>query len=667
MNNMNMNNINMNNINMNNINVNNMNNTNMNNTNVQCCGPNEMTYNDFRLVVKWYEYSDNLKHVIASPILDSTKNEYYLIDSNWINEFKKIFKYDIYKGDILNFGQSPLNDDEIFSLYSRKVKIPIDNDKMQILNNNSNNKVKKTDDNLRKLNINYYYDDFIILNKNILEEFEKKFTIAEKPKCDILLGNSIFIIYLKNNVIEVGKFYGIYNYEYLLLIIYEEKKEAKEEIQKIKKSSSIDNYLDDNNIKIENIPIAIEKPNGKKIKFIDLRNINDNIINNINNINNINIANSPSNKTSYNINNKIGLENKDNKSSGMNAIIQLLTSIEDLINYLVEEKKKEDIEKFNHIYILSSYLLKFINKLYSNIENKKKDDSNLEVKMKIVLNFMSPGIIDQPIENLFYFILNTIHDELNESNLKKTQQINLESYPSPLGNENTSLSTFNDYYKKYYISLISNIFNWKRKKVKECNCGRVCSFQAFPVITFDIDKTQENMIISQTSLQQELEQYRNNPQLYQQKINEYQKQRVNQSIDLRNCFEYYVKKPKLDNNESIICKKCNMKYQMKYLIYESPKYFIIILNRKQKINCNFYEQLQIENYIENSCQYKTYELIGALINTESNQSKNHYIAVIKKNNLKYIKFDDSNVTEIDKEELLKNYQLQTKILIYKGK
>ena len=39
----------------------------------------------------------------------------------------------------------------------------------------------------------------------------------------------------------------------------------------------------------------------------------------------------------------------------------------------------------------------------------------------------------------------------------------------------------------------------------------------------------------------------------------------------------------------------------------------------------------------------------------------------KKDNLKYRIFDDSNVTEIDKEVLLKNYQLQTKILIYKGK
>lgn len=415
-----------------------------------------ISFEEFKLIVKWYEYSYNLRKKIMSPIINSFFQEYYFIDSTWIKNFENVFQYNKYLkliSQIKNGNETPLQDIQISKIYSNYKQFFSNSqiNKNGISRNSSKNKIIRQIPNYQ---INYYYENFFLLDKGIFDLFNNYFTLIDSPKAEVLLGNGIFILNHVKNSIEVGYFEDKYPKD-ILLFIYEDQKERKEEIEKIKKMQ-LDQYLKSYQIKKEKIKgEKILKPNGKKFIVIKISDIND-IFYEIND----NINKETQNKiTEY-----IGLENSDHKSSLMNSLIQLLTSIKKLRVELKE--KKDEIESFNNIYILSSFFIKFINKIYS--ENRKKNnDPDLEKKMKIIINFINPNLNNNSVTNYLLFFLNTLHDELNTSPKKSIENpILLESFPSPLSDANQSLNIFENYYKEYYISKISELFNWISRKKK---------------------------------------------------------------------------------------------------------------------------------------------------------------------------------------------------------
>ena len=625
---------------------------------------------DFNLLVKWYEYSHYLKTIIAKNKFSSQK-EYYCINLTWVNNFKKLFNYDEIKLQIFNYKNTridPLNEGEINDLYSKlQCNISISQNEKKIIKNIDNRDIYKNIQNSSlktKYNINCYYDNFVILDKNMLDELKRyQYNMLEEPKCNFVIGKSIFIQSISNEVIEVGIFgenkIDIYNYELLLLIKYEDKKDKDLEIGKIK---GINDYLNKfyfiKGIKEKNLHgLIINKENGKKAIIINLKYINED---------NIDIIGAQENV--YDISTKKGLVNIDQKTSGMNSIIQILTSIEDLIEYLTKENK--DIESFNHIYILSSFLLKFIYKLYSKKDNKKKkiNDDNLEKQMKIIINFINPEINGQSIDKFFLFFLNTLHDELNKSEEKKKNLILLESFPSPINiDKKFSYSKFENYYKLYFNSKISDLFNWICEKKHTCSqCNIVFfNYQAFPFLEFDLDKVHEYINTNNTKYKQNIEQYQGNQALIEQKKKEYLNERINQPIHIENCFSYLSN---YNNISNMNCANCNNKvtqFNINCYIHKSPKYFIIVLNRKQPIRCQFDVKLDLQHYGEESCEYVLYELMAVLIN-QKNNSQNHYFTFIKKDENEWMRFNDNVVDKINIREVLKNYQLESRILIYKG-
>ena len=624
---------------------------------------------DFTLLVKWYEYSHYLKTTIINNKFSSRK-EYYCIDSTWVNNFKKLYNYDNIKLLINNYKKTrtePLNEGEIKELYSKlQYNIPIPKNEKKNIENIDNRNIYKNIQNSSlktKYNINCYYDNFVILNKNILDEFKRsQYNIIEEPKCNFFIGKSIFIQSISNEVIEVG-FFGenkidIYNYELLLLIKYEDKKDKELEVDKIK---NINDYLNKyyyiKIIKEKDLHgIIFKKENEKKVIIINIKHINEENIDIIGDKENI-----------YDISKKKGLVNIDNKTSGMNSIIQILTSIEDLLIYLTKENK--DIESFNHIYILSSFLLKFIKKLYSKKDNnnKKNNYNDLEKQMRIIINFINPEINDQPIDKYFLFFLNTLHDELNKSEEKKKNLILLESFPSPLNiDKQFSFSKFENYYKLYYISIISDLFNWICERKYTCSQCNIVFFdyQAFPFLEFDLDKVHEYINTNNTQFKQKIEQFQGNQDLILQKTKEYLNEKINQPIHIANCFSYLSNYNNINDMNCANCKKVT-KFNINIFIHRSPKYFIIVLKRKQPIRCQFDAKLDFQNFGEESCEYVLYELMAVLIN-QNNNFGNHYFTIIKKDENNWMKFDDNNVDKIDTKDVLKNYLLDSRILIYKG-
>ena len=61
----------------------------------------EVSFDEFYSLVKWYEYSQNLKKKIESKMNNSPFKEYFLIDSQWIKNLEEVFQYaDIIEGII---------------------------------------------------------------------------------------------------------------------------------------------------------------------------------------------------------------------------------------------------------------------------------------------------------------------------------------------------------------------------------------------------------------------------------------------------------------------------------------------------------------------------------------------------------------------------------------
>jgi hypothetical protein len=362
-----------------------------------------------------------------------------------------------------------------------------------------------------------------------------------------------------------------------------------------------------------------------------------------------------------------------NENRNLNSLIQILTSIEEIRNFLdpdlpiTEEGKINNFERFDHIYILSSSLRKAILESYPT--NKGNNQISLE-PMNIILNFLNKDISHMNIYDFVLFVLNTLHEELISypDNIPRTGK--LISFNSQLNEIEKSKEQFNNYYSnQYFKSIISDLFNWKRREERFCsfcdsnyqNKKYAYSFQAFPIILFNLDE------IAESGAKQKL---------YNTKPN---------SLKLQDIFNIYsLIKYKLDQEKEkcIFCGHGCL--SMNYYIETSPKYFIIVINRKEKIGLTYDTKFELKDEEGKGIhyQYKKYELISVII-----QEKNKSYCVVKnceydeitdfvKNKKskfeEWIKFQDEKVSNINFEKNKNNYPKEifdsnnAEILVYKG-
>ena len=631
-----------------------------------------ITFGDFTRVIKWYEYRDNLNTILKENIKNQLLKEYYFISSQWINDFRETFHYEQLKHYITSFKKNnnnvnPLTKKHIEILYEqikdtnfvsleKKKKLKI------IPNNNIIQKELYINDNCI---IKNYYNNFILIDKQTLEEFKKEYKIGDPIKFDILLGSGIFLISISSTILEVGIF-SENSYLYKIFFFkYSDINEYQVEIERITKEG-INSYFNYYNIKKDNIIVEnLRKNNGKEIIVINLDNYQ------INSKTPIELKKDIKKNKILNgyddISIRRGIINLENKTSRLNSIIHILISIKEIRDYLLDKKNRQDIEKYNHIYILSSTLIKIIEQLYSKIEIKE----NYVEAFNIILHFLAPGKSNIHMDQYLLFILDTLHDELNKSLFKKTNQINLISFESPLNTEEKSIQVFSVYYNDYYKSIIADNFNWIRKRNYRCQkCSiSLYSLQALPYIEFDLDEIHKYTFQQHTEYKKIINDYSNNQELLKQRLNEYYNKKLKVPIHITDCFKYYLTKNETTN---IVCNTSNQqeKHIFNNCIYKTPKYFCLILNRKPNtdgINIDLSGELQLENYVDDRNEYKKYQLFGILVNTQSNNIEKHYIAIIRNFDNNWVIFDNDKITKVDNEKKIYNsISNKTRVLIYKG-
>mgnify|MGYP002626754449 CR=1 FL=1 len=564
-------------------------------------------------------------------------DEYYLINKDWIDNFKNIFHFKGIIGmltqgnNLQKIGTIPVikNLPKISQEDKRKIQIIKNGDIM----------VKPE----RNESILYCYLNFCFIAPKYYNIITERYNIDKRIKANIHISKKIFIIDLLNNVIEVGIFNTPYSYKIIFLLQYKEGIKYDDEIQRIFECKDIYEYL----IKFNITKDMLSKHSDIYRGYFDLIRIY---------IDENSFKDTSNKKLSdflkeLDITNKLGFKNFGlPQSSKLNSIIQMLTSIKEIYYHFMDRKK--EIKEFNHIYIFSSFFLEAINSIYS--KNIKQDISLTQ--MDIVITFLDSDISKKDIVEYLKYILQLLHNELLPIP-KNLSQENLISFNSPMEDRFNSLNKFKYYYQNtYQHSIISELFNWIEEKKVNCNnMNFTSSFQAYPLIEFNFDVLFNNLNQNQELI-----------------------------VDINNCFTNYFQVPIKDNPSLPLCRFCNNNHLSNHSIFNTSSYLIIAINRKNLngIKFKYYKDIDISNFVSQDAQFKKYKLIG-VIYEEIYENNNKYYTIIKNEkggecceNEEWKKFDEQNITSLiinpvninsTKESFYEVYnQTKARILFYKG-
>ena len=124
-------------------------------------------------------------------------------------------------------------------------------------------------------------------------------------------------------------------------------------------------------------------------------------------------------------------------------------------------------------------------------------------------------------------------------------------------------------------------------------------------------------------------------------------------VNLFDCINYDCKVNLMDGQNLIYCNNCKMNvvgYMHTYLVL-GPEILILLLNRGKGIEFDvkiqFYEDLDLYNYIEYKQTGHKYRLIGVITHIGESSMSGHFIAYCRDPiTEKWFKYNDAIVTEI---------------------
>ena len=136
-------------------------------------------------------------------------------------------------------------------------------------------------------------------------------------------------------------------------------------------------------------------------------------------------------------------------------------------------------------------------------------------------------------------------------------------------------------------------------------------------------------------------------------MNNFNNNMDNNEINIYDCFYYDQRINYMSGQNAMYCNYCKntcISAMCTNLAF-GPEVIIIILNRGQgiqyKVKINFFEDLNLYNFIEYKETGVNYKLIGVVTHLGENDSSGHFIAYCKNPiNLKWYQFNDSVVNEV---------------------
>ena len=325
----------------------------------------------------------------------------------------------------------------------------------------------------------------------------------------------------------------------------------------------------------------------------------------------------------------IGLENIG-ATCYMNASLQCLSNSKKFTKYFLCDYKKDKKK------IMANEYYKLLKNLWNKENNNKpiKPTSFKEVLSKE--NSLFAGVAANDSKDFINFLIEKLHEELNEPKLNKDNNINNEININNLnqGNEMEMLKLFLSDFQNKFNSIISNLFYGILETKYHCN---VCqdikfNFQIYSFIEFHLQ--QVNLYFSNLGKRPLLINGNKNP-----------------DIDLYECFDYFSKVDLMSGQNRMFCNRCNKECDALYStkLYSGPNYLIIYLNRGKgavyECKVNFPEQLNLINYIGFKDGPIVYELYAVVCHLGPSSMSGHFVAYCKnRSDNKWYLYNDAIVS-----------------------
>ena len=389
-------------------------------------------------------------------------------------------------------------------------------------------------------------------------------------------------------------------------------------------------------------------------------NINNNMYNNMNNdiYNNMynNMNNNMYNNMNNNKNNKIikyGNDSHDinklpsqlnyphllglfniGQSCYMNATIECLSNIKEISDVLLQP---EYLIKDNSKLLTSVYSELLSNLFYPNKEILDKKGVE-PTTFKIILGFLNPlfqGSQAGDSKDLIFFLIETLHEELNEGKIESENipEIFDSNSPEISTNKNKMLQNFRNEFQLKNKSIISDTFYGITSSEICCDkCKKTkYTFQSFNIKIYNLKTVSER--------------------------NPYKKK-----IDLFDAIISDQKKEHFQGDNLVYCDICEELNSAIYQqsIFSLPKVFIINLNRgknKKDYEGEFEYPLiaDFSKYVENKNNYlgNKYYLSGVITHWGESGCTGHFVAYCRNNeNDNFICYNDDLVYIADTDDVL---------------
>ena len=637
---------------------------------------NEMDIKIIKCIIYYFFSECSYKYFLENEIkyrnskrISNNELKFILINKEWINLFKEKYNYknyekkiDVYKINEDNYLKylnyfNDINSEIIGPIKSTKVvNINLMNNSYKIFQNyelitpkaydilvkcfgkeKNENNIELTVINIDLSYILVKYNSKMIEIIKISNESERFLIIGQNNLDNNIIKELLdkgFKNWLKYNkiteyknysieIVEKGKITGMLYYLPKLILNQNNKTNIKYDEQRIDDNkTNIKDFKDERKQKAEANKIEKEEAKGE----IADNNIEKNRF--YSRINKMQEANEKENNQNIEADNHkvsrtkiVGLQNVG-ATCYMNAALQCFSNIERLRVYFLNHKSK--IQKKENK--LSSSLLT----IFENLWEEPTVTYYVPEEFKDVISEMNPlfkGIQANDAKDLILFILETIHNELNETNNSINGNNN---FANPL-DYNSVFVNFSIFFRKNYNSIISNLFYGMNNSMMTCcTCQRtVHNVQCFNILIFPLE---------------EVRKYKG----YNQNI-----------VSLKDCFDYNEKQDYMAEDNQISCNYCNRMSnsinQTKIII--SPNVLIINLNRGRglmyDVKLYFTEYIDIKKYIFYSASPHYYELVGVISHLGTSDMSGHFIAFCKNSiNKKWYKFNDAIVTESNIQEVI---------------
>ena len=312
----------------------------------------------------------------------------------------------------------------------------------------------------------------------------------------------------------------------------------------------------------------------------------------------------------------------------MNATLQAFSNTKNLTDFFLNSYKQKQENLMANEY----------HNLILNLWNKNKNNTSYSpYSFKEALSKANPlfaGIAANDSKDLINFLLEKLHQELNDIKISDSNNNNFISVQQDQINEQKMLTLFLEEFKQKFNSPISNLFYGVMETKSQCaSCNTIkYNFQIFSFIEFPLQQVNQYFYCKGKRPL-----FNNNGS--------------NPDVNLYECFEYYGKIDLMEGNNQMHCNICKKLFNAYYstLLYSTPINLIINLNRGKgaiyECKVLFPEQLNLFNFVTFKDGFTVYELYAVICHLGPSSMSGHFVAYCKnRTNNKWYLFNDGLVS-----------------------